>query len=270
MEILRPKKPAWLIASVALAGASLVAYVVLASVRPWQPGYGASVVFGAAAAVVVLLQALYPLRRRLLAFPFGTAQRWIQFHIYGGMVAFVFVLIHEGFRRPGGVIGWTLLVLSGWAAASGLIGVWLQKWIPTASAGLDVEALFERIPALVQQLQNEASRLVDGSSEMLERFYRDDVSPALAGVQTSWDYLLDVRSGRERRLARFERMTSFLAESERPRLEDLKNLFKEKLELDAQFSLQRALRIWTFFHVPPSALLLGLMIFHVGSSLLYR
>jgi hypothetical protein len=270
MQILRPKKPAWLTASVAVAGASLLLYAALASSRPWKTGYGASFAFGAAAAIVVLLQALYPLRRRLLAFPFGTAQRWIQFHIYGGMVAFGFVLIHEGFRRPSGPIGWALLVLSGWAAASGLIGVWLQKWIPTASAGLEVEALFERIPELVEQLRVEAARLMDGSSEMLERFYRDDVSPALAGVQTSWDYLLDVRSGRERRLARFERMTSFLAESERPRLEDLKSLFTEKLELDAQFSLQRALRTWALFHVPPSALLLALMLFHVGSNLLYR
>ena len=270
MQILRPKKPAWLIGYVALAGVSLVLYSVLASRRPWRPGYGASLVFGAAAALVVLLQALYPLRRRLLSFPFGTAQRWIQFHIYGGIVAFLFILVHEGFRRPTGPMGWALLVLSAWAAASGLFGVWLQKWIPQASAGLQVEALFERIPELVEQLQREAARLVEGSSEMLERFYREDVSPALAGVQTSWDYVLDVRSGRDRRLAGFERMTSFLAESERPRLDDLKTLFTEKLELDAQFSLQRALRAWALFHVPPSALLLGLMLFHVGSNLLYR
>lgn len=269
MRLLRPKKPAWLIATVAIGAASVFVYGVLASMTPWRPGHGASLFFGAAAAVVNLLHGMYPLRRRMLAFPFGTAQRWIQFHIYGGILAFLFVLIHEGFRRPSGAIGWALLVLSAWAVVSGLIGVWLQKWIPTASAGLEVEALFERIPELVERLQKEAAGLVAGSSEMLDRFYREDVSPALAGVQGSFEYLVDVRRGRDRRLAPFDRLSSFLAEAERPRLEDLKNLYTEKLELDAQFSLQRVLRTWTLFHVPPCAVLLGLIVFHAGANLYY-
>ena len=67
----------------------------------------------------------------------------------------------------------------------------------------------------------------------------------------------------------FARLSPFLTEEERPRLEDLKMLLTEKLELDAQYSLQRLLRIWVVVHVPPSVLLFGIMLFHIWTSLSY-
>jgi hypothetical protein len=271
VRLLRPKKPGWFVASLAIGLASLLVAAGFAHWRPWEPGRRAGLAFGAAAAVLFLLDLLYPLRRRLLSFPFGSAQRWIQLHIYGGILACLFVLIHEGFRWPSGTMGWLLLLLSFWSAVSGLVGVWLQKWVPAMMAsGLSVEALLERIPELVEKLRGEAATLLQGSSEMLERFYREDIEPALAEVQTSWEYLVDVRSGRERRLEPFVRLTPFLAEEERPRLEELKVIFTEKLELDAQYSLQRILRGWVVLHVPPSVLLFGLMLFHIWTGLSYQ
>lgn len=255
-----------------IAGAvGLAAFLAIESVRPWDPARAGGLVFGLVASVIYLVDLLYPLRRRLLGFPFGNARRWIQFHIYGGCLALWFVLIHEGFRWPSGKFGWVLLALSVWATLSGLVGVWLQKWIPEVlSSGLQVEALVERIPELIGALQAEADALAENSSEMLGHFYIDTVRPALAGVHSSWNYLVDVRKGRDQRLEPFTRLSPFLDEKERPRLEDLKALFTEKLELDAQYSLQRILRIWVYLHVPPSALLFTLMLFHIGVSLSYQ
>jgi hypothetical protein len=257
--------------SLAGGAVGLAVFLALENVRPWDPARAGGLIFGTAASLIYLVELLYPLRRRLLGFPFGNAQRWIQFHIYGGCLAFWFVLVHEGFRWPSGKLGWLLLVLSVWATLSGLAGVWLQKWIPALlSSGLQVEALWERIPELVTRVAEEGDELAAGSSEMLERFYGETVRPALAGIHSSWSYVLDVRSGRDQRLAPFARLTPFLAEEERPRLQDLKALFTEKLELDAQYSLQRILRLWVYLHVPPSALLFGLMLFHIGTSLSYQ
>lgn len=272
MKVLGPKKPAWFLGTVAVGAAGLGAALWLRTREPWNPGRaGGGLVFGAVAALLVLVHIFYPLRRRLMAFPFGTAQRWTQFHIYAGALAFFFVLIHEGFRSPSGTLGWLMLALAAWTVLSGLLGVWIQKWIPaTLASGLEVEAIFERIPELVEKLRAEAAALVEGSSDVLDRFYRDDVETALAGVQASWDYLLDVRGGRDRRLAGFTRMGPFLAEEERPRLEDLRMILNEKLELDAQYSLQRLLRLWPLVHVPPSVLLFGLLIYHIATNLYYR
>src|SRR5262249_4491672 len=167
-------------------------------------------------------------------------------------------------------MGWLLEILTVWVTLSGLAGVWLQKWVPALMAGgLQVEALYERIPEHLANLQKESEALVIGSSEMLERFYGESVRPAMAGIATSWGYLLDVRSGRDRRLDPFARLAPFLGAEERPRLDDLKAILTEKLDLDAQYSLQRILRLWTWIHVPPSALLFGLMLFHVLAGLFY-
>lgn len=257
-------------ATLAVGAAGVAFYLAMSSRRTWAPGRPAGILFGITAATIVAIQALYPFRRSLAPFILGSAQNWLQFHIYGGVLGLLFVLIHSGFRSPAGPLGWMLLLVFSWATLSGLIGVWLQKWIPAKMAsGLDVVAVFDRIPELVGNLAGEAAKLIEGSSEMLERFYREDLAPSLAGVTASWEYLLDVRGGRERRLAPFSRMSPFLAEDERPRLEELKIIYIQKLELDAQYSLYRLLRIWRGFHVPISVLLVGLIGFHVAMNLYY-
>ncbi len=91
---------------------------------------------------------------------------------------------------------------------------------------------------------------------MLERFYGENVRPAMAGIAPSWATCIDVRSGRDRRLDPFARLAPFLGAEERPRLDDLKAILTEKLDLDAQYSLQRILRLWTWIHVPALGLAL--------------
>ena len=56
------------------------------------------------------------------------------------------------------------------------------------SEGLRVEALYERIPALVEHLVKEADALVANASDVLERFYLAEVRPRLAVVEPSWSY----------------------------------------------------------------------------------
>ena len=50
--------------------------------------------------MIFVLDALYPLRRRLMAWPLGTAQQWLQFHLYGGVLAALFVGSTSGFAAP--------------------------------------------------------------------------------------------------------------------------------------------------------------------------
>lgn len=269
-ESLQPKKPDWFRAAAIAAALGVAAYVAASWWSGWAPGRTGGLIAGSLAAGMFVIDGFYPLRRRLLAWPFGTAQRWLQFHVYGGVVACLLVFIHMGFRWPAGQFGWWLLLLTVWTTISGLIGVWLQKWIPRLIVGnLSVEALYERIPELIRRLQSEADRVVAGSSEILERTYQSDIRPQLAGVNASWSYLFDIRGSREQRLRPLQHVAQFLDESERERLSDLRAIFTEKTELDAQFSLQRMLRQWTLLHVPPSMLLLGLLAVHLASVLYF-
>jgi hypothetical protein len=260
----RPKRPRWFAGAAALAAASAALGAGVRWWRGWSPGNWWGLTFGTLAAALMFLGAAYPFRRRLLVPPLSTAQDWLQFHIYGSTLAAVFVLLHIGFVWPGGQFGWWLLGLTMWTLGSGLLGVALQKWIPSlASAQLSVEVIYERIPELVGQLQAEATRTMEGASDVLQRFYDAQVQPALAALSPSWFYVIDARRGRNERLAPFEHLRAFIGEEDQRRLADLQAIVAEKLEIEAHYSLQRALRLWPILHVPPALLLLAAIALHV-------
>jgi hypothetical protein len=267
---LRPKDPLYFVVASATVLLCLAAYGVGKSLGPWSPKRGLGLAFGILAALLFVFEMLYP-SRRPRARPLRTAKAWAQAHVYLGAIAFLGVLIHSDFGWPHGGMGWALLLLSAWTTGTGLAGVWLQKWIPSAlSDGLRVEALYERIPSLVAHLTSEADQLVSSSAnDVLSRFYRTDVRGALAAVSPSWSYLFDVRRGRERALEPFRRVAPFVAAQQREAVDDLQQIFVEKLELDAQYSLQGILRRWLVLHVPPAGLLLGLLAIHVMTWVLY-
>lgn len=269
-QVLSPKQPRNFGLTAAAGAVCLLAYFIARAFGPWSPKRGLGLVFGILAALLFVLEMLYPARRPK-ARPLGTAKAWLQAHVYLGALAFLGVLIHADFGFPHGGMGWSLLLLSGWTTVTGLAGVWLQKWIPSAlSDGLRVEALYERIPALVAQLMEEADALVaNATNDVLARSYRTEVREQMAVVTPSWGYLLDVRRGRDRALEPFRRMARFVAEEQRETVEALEQIYVEKLELDAQYSLQGILRRWLIFHAPPAGLLMGLLAVHILTWILY-
>ena len=58
-------------------------------------------------------------------------------------------------------------------------------------------------------------------------------------------------------------MVSFVDAQDKGKVEDLMSIYTEKLELDAQYSLQGILRKWLWLHVPAAGLLMGLLVIHV-------
>jgi hypothetical protein len=263
---LQPKRQSWFAATAAAAGASIAIAAGIDWWRGWSAGDWWGLMFGTLAAVLMFIAALYPLRRRLMMWPLRTAQDWLQLHVYGGTLAALFVLIHMGFRWPGGQFGWWLLLLTLWTTASGLLGVALQKWVPNRlRSQLTVEVIYERVPGMITSLQGEASKTMEGASDVLQRFYEAQVQPALAGLSPSWSYLFDIHGGRDQRLASFDNIQAFVGEGDKTRLADLKTLVSEKLQIEAHYTLQRVLRLWPLLHVPPAMLLLALIVAHVAA-----
>jgi hypothetical protein len=268
--VLQPKRPAWFRGFVIVAAVSLLVYGVAAWQSPWAPGRWGGLTFGTLAALLFLVDSLYPFRRRWSAWPFGTVQRWLQFHVYGGGIAALYVLIHVGFHLPNGLFGWWLFLLSLWVIASGLGGVYLQKRIPAVLANnLAVEAIYERIPELTTRLQAEADTLLTGAPDLLQRFYSSNTRGSLAAVSPAWSYLVDFRAERERRMAPFKEVTTYLSDADRVKLIDLQAIVSEKFELDVQYSLQRILKVWVPLHAVPAVVLMGLLVVHVAAVLLF-
>lgn len=243
---------------------SLALYFGLSWAWPWQPGRIGGLLFGTLAGLLFVNAGLYPWRRRWRTRPLGTAQRWLNLHIYGSVLAFLFVLIHAGFRWPAGTMGWLLLLLSFWATATGLLGAWLQRTVPRMMAQrLTVEAIYERIPELVRALVEEADALMAGAPDTLARAYAGEIRPVLETSRPSVQWLTGSDPAAAMSAEPLNRIRPFVGEADRSRLDDLESILQDKIDLDAQLSFQRLLRGWLILHVPPAILLIGLMALHV-------
>ena len=261
-----PKRPRAFAVFAAVAMASLASAVAVRIVRGWEPGGLPGLSFGVIAAVLMVFGGLYAARRKLMVWPFVTAQDWLQFHIYGSTLAAIFVWIHIGFHFPHGQFGWWLLGLTMWTTVSGLVGIVLQKWIPSLiAAQLSVEVIYERIPEMLDRLRNDAASTMEGASDALRRFYETEVQPALVSVSPSWAHVFDAGRDRYRYLASFEHIQAFVDDDDQNRLSDLKSILSEKLEIEAHYSLQRILRFWPVLHVPPALMLLAAIAVHIAA-----
>jgi hypothetical protein len=258
-----PKELRRLVMTAAIAIAAVAIFVLVRVRSGWSPGQWPGLIFGTTATIIVGIDGLYPLRRRL-RWPLRSAEAWLQFHVYGGCLAALSAVLHSGVQWPHGRLGWLLAATGLLSITGGLFGVFLQKVLPARLATeLTVEAAYERLPQLAARLQGEADRLMTGAGELLERVYRSEARPALERLQPSWGYLIEMRTAQQARLAPLHNLEAFVTESDRARLDDLASIVTEKLQLDVQYSLQRVLRHWLLLHVPIAYLFMGLLALHI-------
>jgi hypothetical protein len=264
------QRPDWLAGFAAAAVVCLAAYAINAAVGEVRPGTPWGRSYGALAALLMLAAALLSVRRRTMRWGLGRAQDWVQLHVYGGALALLLVLLHVGWRGPAGGFGWWLLALTVWVSASGLLGVALRKWIPRLlSSGLSVEVLYERIPELTAEVRGKAEALAASAPASVQDFYRRRIAAEMARPRVRWIYCVDITGGIQGRLRELAFLRRLLAPEERPLLDDLLALYRVKLEMDAHFTLQKALRFWLYGHVPVSLVLLALVALHIVSVLTY-
>ncbi|RMH17072.1 MAG: hypothetical protein D6696_16590 [Acidobacteria bacterium] len=266
------RRRGWRRAFAVAAGLCLVALVLERSLAVpaavWRTAYGAL------AALLVVLAALLGLRRRAprLAsrWRLGSARAWLALHVYGGLLFLLLLLMHSGFRLPQGALGAWLWGLSLWTAGSGALGLVLERWIPRLlTSGLSVEVLYERIPELADELRRRAEERVASCGDAVQALYARRLAPAMAAPRHRLAFYLDVTGGIERRLRSLDYLRRLLPAAERRQLEELAALYRSKLELDAHYTLQRALRLWLYVHLPPSLALVALVAVHVAGVIYY-
>ncbi|MFL6195881.1 MAG: hypothetical protein ACJ75H_17005 [Thermoanaerobaculia bacterium] len=267
------QRPDWLAAFGAGLAACLLALLVNALVSEVRPGSGWGRTYGALAVLLMIAAALLGVRRRTMRLssrPIGRTQDWVQLHVYGGVLFLVLVLMHTGLRLPGtGFTAW-LLALSVWVAVSGLLGVALRKWVPRLlTSSLSLEVLYERIPELIEGLRPRCEALAATSATPVQDVYRRRLAKDLAGPRPRWIYFLDPKAGIQDRLRELDFLRRLLGPEDQGRLDELQALYRAKLEMDAHYTLQRALRWWLYGHIPVSFVLILLVGIHVVTVLLY-
>lgn len=254
---------------VVLAG-TLVANAVSTDLSPdsrWGLGYGI------AAVVVLAIVAAYGLRRKSQRLStrlgLGRTHTWQVVHLWGGILFGLLVLAHSAFRVPSGMLTGLLWGVALWTVFSGLVGWGLQRWLPRVLASLENEVLYERIPVLCEQIVVRSRALVDEAPEQVATLARRRLLARSGAPTLRWRALLGGAGGAEIRLPEAEHLRRYLPEADHPRLDELEDLYRARLEIDTHFTLQRLLRGWLALHVPASFLLVVLVAAHVAVVLLY-
>lgn len=203
-------------------------------------------------AVMVFLT-LYNARKKLIFLRMGSSEAWAQFHIYAGYFTVLLFVLHLNIRWPTGWFECALALLYGIVTVSGVVGLFLSRTIPRRLTTRGGEVVYERIPALRHALQTEAEKLaVSGElkSVILAELYVRKLSGFFAGPRNFWPHFLESRRPLKALLGEIEEVRPFGNQQESEALEKLSVLVRRKDGLDYHRSLQLALKLWLFVHLP--------------------
>ena len=102
----------------------------------------------------ILFLGLYNVRKKLPMLPWTTSAGWLQVHLYVGLATSVLFGLHLGWRLPHGFLDTVLAGLFVSTFASGLLGLYWTRTLPSKLARVSEEVIYERIPLLRSQLRD--------------------------------------------------------------------------------------------------------------------
>jgi len=240
MRIDRTHRP-WVIATVALAIVSTIAYIVYAVETPSGPRGGSAMglTFGIVGYGLMLYAGLLGARKQVPTWRIGRAQTWMRGHLWLGLLSLLLILFHGGFAFRG-PLTLVLMLLFFIVIGSGILGAAIQHYVPNF--------MTSRVPL-----------------ETIYEVYLRKVRPYLANPETPGAELSDpLRSGET-----FEALRRLLAEPVHEVLDDLENICEEEQQLTRQIRIYRWLHAWLLVHVPLSIALLVLGGVHAVMALRY-
>ena len=95
------------------------------------------------------------------------------------------------------------------------------------------------------------------------------MAAVFGGTETRWIYYMDITGGIRTQTKHFSYLRKLLPEEQRDKLDRLEQIYKTKLEIDAHYTLQKALRWWLYLHIPVSIVLIVLVGLHLYSVFYY-
>jgi hypothetical protein len=217
---------------------------------------------------LMLVLAGYNVRKKLPFLPMGTSENWLQFHIYGGWLSVVLFAIHLGFKLPNGWFELTLGTLYLVVAVSGVLGLFLSRFLPRRLTTRGGEVIFEQIPTIRRHIQEQAQTLalaalpLSGSSGLAD-FYVDRLKDFFESPPAFFRQLMGDRRSLNEIIKETGDLKRFLAPVEREHLEKLTELAERKDRLDFHYVGQLTLKLWLFVHIPFTYSLLLFTLAHI-------
>ncbi|MGA2540958.1 MAG: hypothetical protein ABSG78_05285 [Verrucomicrobiota bacterium] len=223
---------------------------------------------GWALLAVILLLAIYNARKKLPFLPLLSSEAWLQFHIYAGLLTGVLFAVHVSYKIPAGwfqgVLAWLYLLVM----ASGFFGLFLSRTIPRRLTTRGGEVLFERIPSIRRQIQEQAEQLAlqsagESKSDTIAGFYLRELKDFFNGSKNRLSHWSEDGSPLNHILTKISDVQRYLNEQERATLEKIAVLVRQKDALDYHYAQQFLLKAWLFVHIPLTYSLLLFAVVHI-------
>lgn len=216
---------------------------------------------------IMFFLVLFNIRKRLSMVPSGKARYWFVLHIVVGVLAVPMYWLHTATLWPTGLYE-QLIALSFYVVA--LTGIWgfvLLKTYPKRLTETGVEIIYERVPAEIVAIREEAQRIVMACSEAsgqetLALQYRDRLAWFFARPRFGWSHFMGARRASAWWRSRLLTVRKYLADSEISYLDELEALGQYKNKVDLNYTIQRVFKAWLLIHVPFAVALILLSTWH--------
>lgn len=290
----------WMWGSLALTAAGALAYVpyAITSHSGADGGSAMGLIYGFAAAALMLAVGLLGLRRVFPGLRLGRMQTWMRAHLWLGLLAVPLVLFHGGFSMGSGLLTHVLMVLALAVTASGLAGVALQHYLPRLiTSQVPLETIYEQIGHVRELLRQEAEQVLEEAEKtkldplefilaasarsgggsvtlaapppspaaMLRDFYANNLYPFLNDPNDRSLALANDETARRT----FQALRTLAPAKLKEAVDAIEGICEEHRQLMQQERLHRWLHGWLLVHVPLSYALLALTLVHGFTALRY-
>jgi hypothetical protein len=212
--------------------------------------------------------AIFNLRKRLSMVPVGRASTWLVLHVIGGMLAVGVFFVHADTVWPAGSYERVLALLFYLVSLSGALGYLAQRIYPQRLTQLNYEVIYERIPAELAAMREQAEEIVlkcsaETGSDTIANHYLS----ALAWYFRRPRFLLNSLAGSSRAEHWLNQeigsVSRYLNQAEKAFLAQLRELCAVKVKIDRHYAGQTLMKLWLLVHLPLVAALVAVALWHV-------
>jgi len=217
---------------------------------------------------VMVYLSLFHLRKRLSMLPLGSAAVWLNLHAVGGVLALGIYWLHTGSLWPNGIYERGLAILFYLTVVSGIAGYVIQRIYPRILTQTGIEVIYERIPVHLSDLREAAQKLVLECSDRtrvdtLGRYYLDTLDWYFRRPRFGLHHVVGSQRSRQWLRQQDAHVRRYLSDEEEAYLDQLTKLARQKDKLDLHYTLQGVMKLWLQFHVPITAALMTLSLWHL-------
>ncbi len=223
--------------------------------------------FGILGSTMMLFMLFYSVRKRTRLFgDWGALSRWLDIHIYFGIMGPLFIILHTSFKVQGlvAVSFWSMVAV----ASSGILGRYLYLQIPRNRRGDELS--LRQITELEENFSRDLQETLNLNEEKLHRL--DEILKNRGGREPkALKLFLEMALSdllRPFQVYRLKRLLAGELQLQEPYLHRAVQLAWRKIKLQrrtlALNQVQRLFHYWHVFHKPFAIIMYIIMLVHVG------